>query len=81
MKHTPARQMLQRIREIIAHDTGKPLSAAGEAEVEGVLRNLDGASYPSALGQEFLHREVTILLADLRGFTALAAAHPAGVVI
>jgi adenylate cyclase len=26
-------------------------------------------------------REVTILLADLRGFTAIAAAHPAGVVI
>jgi adenylate cyclase len=81
MKYTPTRQILQRIREIIARDTGKPLSAAGEAEVEGVLRNLDGESYPSGLGQEFLDRDVTILLADLRGFTALAADHPAGVVI
>jgi adenylate cyclase len=81
MKYTPTRQMLQHIREIIARDTGKPLSAAGETEVEGVLRNLIGASYPSALGQDFLHREVTILLADLRGFTAMTAGLPAGVVV
>ena len=81
MKHTPTLQVLQRIRDIVARDTGTPLSAAGEAEVEGVLRNLDGESYPSTLGEEFLHREVTILLADLRGFTAIAAAHPPAVVV
>jgi len=81
MKHTPVLQILQHIREIIARDTGKPLSAAGEAEVEGFLRKLGGKFYPSALGQEFLNQEVTILLADLRGFTAIAADHPAGVVL
>jgi adenylate cyclase len=72
---------MHRIREIIARDTGKPLSMAGEVEVESVLRSLGGETYPSALGQDFLDQEVTILLADLRGFTAMAAAHPAGIVI
>lgn len=83
MKHTSAQQVLQRIREVIARDTGKPLSAAGATEIESVLRELSGPgqAFPSAPGQEFLSREVTILLADLRGFTAIAASHPAGIVI
>lgn len=73
--------MLQHVREIIARDTGKSLSAAGESELEDALNGLNGQSYPSALGQEFLNREVTILFADLRGFTAILADHPAGVVL
>jgi adenylate cyclase len=73
--------MILRIQEIVARETGKPLGPAAELEVEGVLKQLDGHSYPSSLGQDFLNREVTILLADLRGFTAIAAGHPAGVVI
>ncbi|MFM9972623.1 MAG: adenylate/guanylate cyclase domain-containing protein [Burkholderiales bacterium] len=81
MKLTPRDQLVQRIREIVLRDTAKPLSDAGAAEIDGVLRHLDGESYPSAFGQEFLSREVTILLADLRGFTAIAAAHPPEVVI
>ena len=83
MKYTPAQQGLQRIREVVTRDTGKPLSAAGASEIEAVLKELDGESqaYRSAAGQEFLSREVTILLADLRGFTAIAATNPAGIVI
>jgi len=81
VKYTPTRQILHRIRETIARDTGKPLSAAGEAEVEITLTSLGGESYPMALGQEFLDQEVTILIADLRGFTALTAAHPATTVV
>lgn len=83
MKYTPAQQGLQRIRELVARDTGKSLSAAGASEIEALLKELDGESqaYRSAAGQEFLSREVTILLADLRGFTAIAATHPAGIVI
>jgi len=41
---------------------------------------LSGDGRSSAAG-EFRSREVTILLADLRGFTAIAASHPAGLVI
>ena len=78
MKLTPKLQHLQLIREIVARDTGRALSDSGAAEVEGVL---GGEIYPATLGQEFLSREVTILLADLRGFTAISAAHPPSVVI
>src|SRR3954451_5418424 len=31
--------------------------------------------------ENFSHRDVTILLADLRGFTSLSASHPAGIVL
>jgi len=73
--------MVQRIRDIVLRDTGQALTETAATEIDGVLRQLDGEFYPSALGQDFLSREVTILLADLRGFTAIAAAHPAEVVI
>ena len=73
--------MLRRIREIVARDTGQLLSDPAAAEIDGVLRQLDGESYPSALGQAFLSRKVTVLLADLRGFSAITAGHPPGVVI
>jgi len=79
VKATKTPQVLHRIGEAIARDTGKTLSPAGIAEIERVLKDLDAPG--QALGQEFLSREVTILLADLRGFTAIAASHPAGIVI
>ena len=81
MKRTPTTQILVRIQEIVARETGSPLAPAALLEIEGVLKELDGRFYPSALGQEFLNRDVTILLADLRGFTAIAGNHAAGVVI
>ena len=81
MKQTPARQVLQLIGEVVSRDTGKPLSSAGMAEIEGALKELDRRAAAPAPGREFTDREVTILLADLRGFTAIAASHPAGIVI
>ena len=81
MKQSPSQQVLQRIHEIIARDTGKTLSADGDAALEAVLNELSTDSLPSTLGQEFLTREVTILFADLRGFTALVASQPAGIVM
>jgi adenylate cyclase len=81
VKQTPARQVLQLIGEVVSRDTGKPLSSAGMAEIEGALKELDRRAAAPAPGREFTDREVTILLADLRGFTAIAASHPAGIVI
>ena len=83
MKQSSTQEVLRRISDVIARDTGKPPSAAGISEIEAVLMEStgQGQSPGSAPGQEFLDREVTILLADLRGFTAIAAAHPAGIVI
>jgi adenylate cyclase len=81
VKQTPARQVLQLIGEVVSRDTGKPLSSAGMAAIEGALKELDRRAAAPAPGREFTDREVTILLADLRGFTAIAASHPAGIVI
>jgi adenylate cyclase len=81
VKQTPARKVLQLIGEVVSRDTGKPLSSVGMAEIEGALKELDRRAAAPAPGREFIDREVTILLADLRGFTAIAASHPAGIVI
>jgi adenylate cyclase len=80
MKDSPTRAALEQVRMIVTRDTGKALGAGAEAELEAVLQGLTGNAHASVAG-EFLSREVTILLADLRGFTSIAAAHPAGVVI
>jgi adenylate cyclase len=81
MKLTPVQLVLQRLFNIIARDTGKSLSTSGENEVMTLLNELTANSMPSNLGQEFLSHEVTILFADLRGFTAMVAGQPAGVII
>lgn len=81
MKNTPTGELLQRIQGIVARETGKSLGPAAERELAGVLEGANGASRASAFDQGFLDREVTILLADVRGFTAIAASHPADTVI
>lgn len=81
MRTNSVQLVLRRLHDIIARDTGRTLSAAAEAQVETALNELDTKSLPSQLGQEFLAREVTILFADLRGFTAMVAGQPADIVI
>jgi adenylate cyclase len=80
MKESPTKQVLQQIQAIVARETQQHLGASAQSEIENLLSRLSGES-PASSGGEFQSREVTILLADLRGFTAIAAAHPAGVVI
>lgn len=81
MKYPPIQPLLDRIQAIVARETGQKLGSAAALEVESILKELNGSGYAAALGQEFLSRDVTILLADLRGFTAIAAGHPAAIVI
>lgn len=72
---------LCRLQALIARETGASLGEAATAEMAAILRGTEG---PDGVFNESLvvaPREVTILLADLRGFTALSAAQPAGVVI
>jgi adenylate cyclase len=72
---------LRQIQDIVERHTGRALSLEGGREVEAVLHGIATAGKTDASAEEFLSREVTILLADLRGFTAMAATHPAGIVI
>lgn len=81
-KPQPAlRKALQRVQEIIARERGAPLSGNALAQLEAALAGIAGHAAGTAGEGSFLSREVTILLADLRGFTALSAVHPVGVVL
>jgi adenylate cyclase len=62
---------------LLGRETGAPVTAAVRAELAGLLAGVPAA--PLALGVE--QREVTILVADLRGFTALTATQPAGTIV
>lgn len=79
MKDDPTKQAVRQIQSIITKDRGSPLSADAEAALTRVIETIGADHHLQVLPIE--QREVTILLADLRGFTSISAAHPAAVVI
>lgn len=84
MKDDPSKEAVRSLQALIARETGAPLKISAEAEMESIVQHALGAdSGDSAAGPEhsFVRREVTILLADLRGFTSITATLPAGMVI
>jgi adenylate cyclase len=83
MKDDPGKEAVRRLQALIARETGAPLKVSAEAEMESIIQHACGADSESAVGPEhsFVRREVTILLADLRGFTSITATLPAGMVI
>jgi adenylate cyclase len=80
MKESVVRDALRRIQDIVAESTGQALKGDAEKQVENLLGSITGGAAAPAR-DNFSQREVTILLADLRGFTAITAAYPAGVVL
>ncbi len=80
MKSHSIPKTVNRIRKIVLNETGKDLSrhALREIEVELVATDINMIVDENS---DFQSREVSILLADLRGFTALASEFPAGTVI
>jgi adenylate cyclase len=81
MKEPVLREALSRVQDIIMRNGGTPLNAEGEKALEAALREAIGGFAKSTVDENFLSREVTVLLADLRGFTSISAVHPAGVVL
>ena len=81
MKDPVVHEALRQIQEIVAGESGQPLSAAARARIEKVLQSAFGQLAGSPRRDHSLTREVTILLADLRGFTQVSAAHPATTVL
>jgi len=67
---------MRRLQALIERATGAPLGAAAQVEMAAILGGMPVPARPAA--PEVAQREVTILLADLRGFTALSATLPAG---
>src|SRR6266850_2731951 len=73
------RDALRIIQDIVREATGTALPAEARRRLEGVLQSLAGGDVPE--GRGFSQREVTILFADLRGVSAIAASHPPDVVL
>jgi adenylate cyclase len=81
MKDPVVHEALRQIQDIVAEETGAALPSAARSRVEGVLHSALGQLAGSSRRENYLVREVTIMLADLRGFTAIAARHPAPTVL
>jgi adenylate cyclase len=73
------RDALRLIQDIVAEAKGSALDGEGVRRVEAVLKRIAAPAMPVDTG--YSKREVTILFADLRGFSALSAAYPADVVL
>lgn len=67
---------LDAVMAVLARETGAPVAPAVQAELAAILARPER---PAPLAVE--QREVTILVADLRGFTALTATQPAGTIV
>ncbi|PJI98805.1 adenylate cyclase [Acidovorax sp. 69] len=72
---------VRRLQALIERETGAPLSDSAQAEMAIILRGIECPEGAATDGLAVAPREVTILLADLRGFTALSGSLPAAVVI
>lgn len=70
---------MAQIQSLLAGETGTPLRGPAVERLEDILRRL--TAQPRAGSSRFEPREVTVLLADLRGFTTLAAHHPIDVTL
>lgn len=83
MKDDPSKEAVRHLQALIFRETGTPLKPAAAAEMASIVRNAcdAGGNQNSEAEHSFVQREVTILLADLRGFTAISATLPAGTVI
>ena len=84
MKDDPGKEAARRLQALIARETGAPLKHAAMEEMESIIRSAGGdAGGDDAIQADhsFERRKVTILFADLRGFSALTATQPAGAMI
>ena len=68
-----------RLQALLARETGAPVSSAAQAELAAILDAALGG--PATTDVPVVSREVTILVADLRGFIALTATQPAGTIV
>lgn len=84
MKDDPGKEAVGRLQVLIAQEAGTPLKRAAEAEMKSIIQHacgIDGKNNTAGPEHSFVRREVTILIADLRGFTSITATLPAGTVI
>ncbi len=81
MKASSYANAVARIRKLVLRDTGQYLTDACALEIESMLASMPNRASAPEETSDFQSREVSILLADLRGFTAIASDRPAGEVL
>jgi adenylate cyclase len=81
MKESLLRATLRSVQDVICEATGAPLSGRAQQQLESILSRAVGEPDLVPASEKFSHRELTMLLADVRGFTLLAATYPAAVVL
>jgi adenylate cyclase len=81
MKDPVVNEALRQIQDIVTEEIGEALPARAKSRVEKVLHSAFGQLAGGGTRENYLVREVTIMLADLRGFTAIASRHPANTVL
>ena len=83
MKQDPSKEAASRLQALVVRETGVSLQDSALAEVEAIVQQASGLARGEVASTEhsFAAREVTIMFADLRGFTAITAELPAGIVI
>jgi adenylate cyclase len=81
MKDPVVHEALRQIQDIVAQETGNALAPAAKSRVQSVLTSAMGQLAGVRGNDKTLTRDVTILLADLRGFTSISANYPAFIVL
>lgn len=81
MKDGLSKEMIHRLQRLIARETGSPLGKEAEAEMAAIVRHACGDVEDRSAEPSFLPCNVTIMFADLRGFTSITSTFPAGMVI
>ena len=81
MTRSLERDALRIIQDVVREATGKGLPAEARQRLERLLRAIGQGRTPEAGEQAFSAREVTILFADVRGFSALVSEYPTEVVL
>ena len=71
---------VRRIQDLVADAMGRSLPGVVGARLEHIVQSV-AASEVSSVGDAYSWREVSILLADLRGFASIAESYPARVVL
>ncbi|MEY4769764.1 MAG: hypothetical protein RIQ40_504, partial [Planctomycetota bacterium] len=81
MKTPTVSVMLKNIQALFEGETGAPLATGTRAQLESLLNDAIKNTVGLAREDQFSAREVTVLLTDLRGFTAISEEHTAPVLL
>lgn len=81
MKTPTVSVMLKNIQALFEGETGVPLASGTRTQLESLLNDAIKNTVGLAREDQFSAREVTVLLTDLRGFTAISEEHTAPVLL